>query len=128
MSLSPEVVGGISRMNFAHAPVAVAFLTAPPSGLPHVDRTLAAGCSYWKHASEGHAFYTMPADHENCPVGAFTHGVTMAPAKSQENHSLVGNMIELQYLRSDEEAGLPHFAEALRRMAQPAAHHPRLRP
>jgi len=39
------------------------------------------------------AFYTMPEDHQNCPVGAFTHGVTLAPAKAQELQSLVGLMV-----------------------------------
>ena len=67
-----------------------------------------AGCSYWKHASEGHAFYTTPEDHENCAVGAFTHGVTLAPEKARELESLVGTMVQLQYLRSEEVAGIPH--------------------
>jgi len=35
----------------------------------------------------------MPEDHQNCPVGAFTHGVTLAPAKAQELQSLVGLMV-----------------------------------
>ena len=58
-------------MKLAHPPVAVAFLAAPPIGLPHIDKPLPAGCGYWRHASDGHAFYTTPADHENCTVGAF---------------------------------------------------------
>jgi len=100
-------------MNFRRVPVAVAFLAAPPAGLPHVERMLPAGCSYWQHASDGHAFYTLPADHENCPIGAFTHGVTLAPAKAQELQSLVGMMIELQYLWSDEVAGFPPRTEPM---------------
>ena len=90
------------------APVAVAFLTAPPAGMERIDRPAAAGCGYWKHASDGHAFYTTPEDHQNCTVGAFTHGVTLPPAKAEELQSLMGTMIELQYLRSDEVAGIPH--------------------
>jgi uncharacterized protein (DUF169 family) len=117
MSFSPAVLGTVSRMNLNHVPVAVAFLAVPPAGLPHVDRALPAGCSYWKHAADGHAFYTMPADHENCPVGAFTHGVTLAPAKAQELQSLVGMMIELQYLRSDEVAGIPHRQQPMQCVA-----------
>jgi uncharacterized protein (DUF169 family) len=100
-------------MKLDRAPVAVAFLAAPPAGLPRVDRALPAGCSYWKHASDGHAFYTVAADHENCPIGAFTHGVTLAPAKAQELQGLVGTMIELQYLRRDEVAGIPHRTEPM---------------
>jgi uncharacterized protein (DUF169 family) len=67
-----------------------------------------AGCSYWKHASEGNAFYTTPEDHENCAVGAFTHGVTLSPAKATELEGLIGTMVQLQYLRSEEVPGIPH--------------------
>jgi uncharacterized protein (DUF169 family) len=100
-------------MQLARPPVAVAFLAAPPAGMQRVDRPAAAGCGYWKHASEGHAFFTTPEDHQNCPVGAFTHGVTLPPAKAEELQSLMGTMIELKYLRSDEVAGIPHREEPL---------------
>ena len=59
-------------------------------------------------ASEGRSFYTTADDHQNCPIGALTHGVTLSPAKTEELQSLVGTMIQLQYLRSDEVAGIPH--------------------
>src|SRR5689334_8977886 len=104
MSFGPAALGALSRLKLNHSPVAAAFLPAPPAGVPHVDRALPAGCSYWKHASEGRAFYTVPSDHEGCPVGAFTHGVALGPAKAEELKGLVGTMIELQYLRSDEVA------------------------
>jgi uncharacterized protein (DUF169 family) len=95
-------------MNFAHQPVAVAFLPSPPAGLARIDRALPAGCGYWKHASDGHAFYTTAADHENCTVGAFTHGVTLSAERAKELESVVGTMIQLQYLRSDEVPAIPH--------------------
>ena len=53
------------------------------AGLPRVDRPLPAGCAYWKHASEGHGFYTTPEDHYGCTVGAFTHNVTLPDDKKQ---------------------------------------------
>ena len=108
MSISPELLGSVGRLNLGRPPVAVGFLASPPAGLRRIERAMPAGCSYWKHASEGHAFYTMPEDHENCAVGAFTHGVTLAPEKARELESLVGTMVELQYLRSEEVAGIPH--------------------
>ena len=70
-----------------------------------------AGCAYWKHASEGHRFYTLAEDHYNCTVGAFTHGVTLPPAKAHELTSIVGTMIQLQYLGDDEVATIPHRSE-----------------
>jgi uncharacterized protein (DUF169 family) len=86
----------------------VAFLASPPPGLERIAHPLPAGCSYWKHASEGHAFFTTPEDHENCTVGAFTHGVALPAAKAQELEGLIGTMVQLHYLRSEEVAGIPH--------------------
>ena len=108
MPISPELLEPVGRLHLDRPPVAVGFLGAPPEGLGRIDRPLPAGCSYWKHASEGHAFYTMPEDHENCAVGAFTHGVTLSPAKAKELQGLIGTMVELHYLRGDEVAGIPH--------------------
>ena len=108
MPLSPQILRSVTRLNLVRPPVAVAFLSSPPADLQRIDRPMPAGCSYWKHASEGHAFYTMPEDHGNCAVGAFTHGVTLAPDKVRELESLVGTMVQLQYLRSEEVAGIPH--------------------
>ena len=108
MPISPELLKSVTRLNLDRPPVAVAFLAAPPAGLRRVAHPMPAGCSYWKHASEGHAFYTMPEDHENCAVGAFTHGVTLSAAKAKELEGLIETMVELQYLRKEEVAGIPH--------------------
>jgi uncharacterized protein (DUF169 family) len=108
MYLSPEILNSVVRLNLDRPPVAVGFLSSPPADLGRIDRPMPAGCSFWKHASEGHAFYTTPADHENCAVGAFTHGVTLGPDKARELESLVGTMIQLQYLRREEVGGIPH--------------------
>jgi uncharacterized protein (DUF169 family) len=98
----------LATLQLTRPPVAVAFLDSPPAGLTRIGGPAPAGCSYWKLASEGQAFYTTADDHQNCPVGAFTHGVTLSPAKTEELQSLVGTMIELQYLRSNEIPAIPH--------------------
>jgi uncharacterized protein (DUF169 family) len=108
MTISSELLKPVARLRLNRPPVAVAFLAAPPPGLARIDRPLPAGCSYWKHASEGNAFYTTSEDHENCAVGSFTHGVTLSPAKAKELEGLIGTMVELHYLRSEEVAGIPH--------------------
>jgi uncharacterized protein (DUF169 family) len=113
MSGLMTVMGALSKIQLQRLPVAVAFLAAPPAGVPRIDRSAAAGCGYWKHASDGHMFYTTPADHQNCPVGAYTHGVPLPPGKAEELQALMGTMIQLQYLRSDEVAGIPHREEPL---------------
>jgi uncharacterized protein (DUF169 family) len=94
-------------------PVAVAFLDNPPAGMSRIGGPAPAGCSYWKLASEGREFYTTADDHQNCPVGAFTHGVALSPGKAEELQSLVGTMIELQYLRSDEVPAIPHRVQPM---------------
>jgi uncharacterized protein (DUF169 family) len=113
MALTPAQLEPLTRMKLKRPPVAVAFLPTPPAGLPRIDGPLPAGCGYWKHASDGHAFYTRPEDHENCAVGAFTHGVTLSAERSKELESLVGTMIQLHYLRSEEVAEIPRRQSAM---------------
>ncbi len=104
----------LSQLNLQARPVAVAFLETPPPDLPRIDRPLPAGCGFWKHASEGHSFYTLPEDHYGCPVGAFTHNVELPPAQQRELEGLVGTMVELQYIKADEVPSIPRRTQVLR--------------
>ena len=103
----------LRQLQLDHPPVAVAFLPAPPPGLTRVPRPDAASCAYWRQASEGRAFYTTADDHQNCPVGAFTHGVELSPAKGQELEGLIGTMVELKYLKMEEVPQIPHRLQPL---------------
>jgi uncharacterized protein (DUF169 family) len=114
MTMNQDLLEPLLALGFTNAPVAVAFADAPPSGLERVSRADAAGCGYWKQASEGRAFYTTAEDHENCAVGAFTHGVTLSPERQRELQSLVGTMVELKYLRSEEVPSLPRRTAPLK--------------
>lgn len=114
MPLAPELLKPLTRLNLGRLPVAMAFLDAPPAGLARVDHAQAAGCGYWRQASDGQACYTTAEDHQNCPIGAFTHGVTLPPAKAAELQSLVGTMIRLQYLKGEEVAGIPHREQPMK--------------
>jgi uncharacterized protein (DUF169 family) len=107
MIFPAETLSAFDELELAHAPVAVAFVDSPPAGMSHVSHAEAAGCGYWKRASEGQSFYTTAEDHMYCPVGAFTHGVTLPPDKAAELKSLVGTMIELKYLSGDEVPLIP---------------------
>ena len=89
-------------------PVAIAFRPIAPPGLPRVDAVGPAGCSYWKLAAEGKVFYTEAADHYNCPIGAYTHGVDLPAEKATELEGLMGTMVELEYLKSEEVPNIPH--------------------
>lgn len=96
------------------APVAVTFAAAAPAGIPRVSRPGPAGCAYWKQAAEGAVFYTEAADHFNCPVGAYTHGVGLPPERAKELEGVVGTMVGLQYIRMEEVGALPRRKEPFR--------------
>lgn len=88
-------------------PIAIGFLEAAPEGVGKWDGGAApAGCAFWKAAFAGKSFYTEPADHENCAVGAHTHGIT-APERAAVLMDTVGFMVENGYIRMEEVAGIP---------------------
>jgi uncharacterized protein (DUF169 family) len=88
-------------------PIAVAFQASPPPDLQRVGTAGPSGCTYWKLAAEGQSFYTEAADHYNCPIGSFTHGIDLPPAQTQELEGLVGTMIGLEYIRQEEIPTIP---------------------
>ncbi|MCI0545771.1 MAG: DUF169 domain-containing protein [Candidatus Rokubacteria bacterium] len=94
-------------LGLSRPPVAVAFLPAAPPGVRRVAHAGPAGCAYWKLAQEGHVFYTEAGDHQNCPVGAHTHGVPLRPDTAKELEGVVSTMVGLQYIRMSEVAALP---------------------
>src|SRR5438105_2404245 len=93
-------------------PVAISFRTAAPAGVAHVDKAGASGCSYWKRASQGETFYTLAADHYNCPVGAYTHGVDLPAAQGKELEAVLGTMFQLGYVRPDEVPTIPRRTDS----------------
>ena len=89
------------------APVALAFRDAPPANLPRMTAAAPSGCTFWKRAATGQAFYTEASDHTNCPIGAYTHGINLPPAQAKELQGVLETMIELGYLRPEEVPGIP---------------------
>jgi uncharacterized protein (DUF169 family) len=93
-------------LHLASPPVAIAFVDAAPSGVPHVSAVEAAGCGYWRRA-EGEVFYTSADDHKRCPIGAHTHHVTLSPAEQQELMGLVQTMVGLSYIKMEDVQRIP---------------------
>lgn len=89
------------------APVAITFQATAPAGVPRIPTAAASSCTYWKRAAEGQTFYTEAADHYNCPIGGYTHGVDLPAAQVQELQGVVETMVSLGYLRSEEVPGIP---------------------
>ena len=75
-----------SVLGLAAPPIAITFSNQAPDGVEAFDapvaeptpagRTgrVAAGCVFWMRAAD-RTFTTVPADHGNCSVGMYTHGL-----------------------------------------------------
>ena len=92
-------------------PVAIGFREAAPEGMSRINEVAPSGCTYWKYAAQGGIFYTDAADHYGCPIGAHTHGVDLPEEAAKELESLVGTMVELEYLSMEEVEGIPRRQE-----------------
>jgi uncharacterized protein (DUF169 family) len=96
-------------LGLQRSPVAVAFQSSAPDGMPRIDQSAVSGCTYWKLAAEGRTFYTEAADHYGCPVGSHTHGIDLPEQTAKELERLVGTMVELQYIAMEEVPGIPQL-------------------
>jgi hypothetical protein len=65
-------------------PVAVAFRSSPPPGVAKFSGTEPSGCSFWRLAAAERTFYTVPADHHNCPIGSYTHNIPLPAERAQD--------------------------------------------
>jgi uncharacterized protein (DUF169 family) len=73
-------------LGLAAPPIAITFANAEPDNIGRFDEKMPpatedgrtgrvpAGCVFWMRATE-RAFVTVPADHANCSVGSYTHGL-----------------------------------------------------
>src|SRR5207247_5327250 len=89
----------------ARAPVAITFCHAAPAGGRKLDGSVPSGCTFWKVAATAPAgqgaFYTVAADHQNCPIGAHTHNVPQVDGGRMLNEML-GMMAGLGYVKMEE--------------------------
>lgn len=96
-----------SDLGLTRRPVAVTFRDAPPPGVAPFKGTAPSGCSFWRLAAEGAAFYTVPADHYNCPIGAYTHNIPLPADRATELQDTLGFMADIGYVRMEEVPGIP---------------------
>jgi uncharacterized protein (DUF169 family) len=96
------------------APVALTFQDTPPANISRIAAPAPSGCTYWKIAAEGKAFYTEASDHYNCPIGAFTHNVELSPERMEELQGVVNTMVNLSYIRPEEIPAIPQRKEKLK--------------
>ncbi len=88
------------------APIALAFVDAPPAGVATSDAVVPSTCSFWREAEKG-VFFAAADKHFNCPVGTFVMGFDMPKAVSDELMELVGTMTKCGYISGDEPGQIP---------------------
>lgn len=93
-------------LRLSRRPVAIAFRDAPPPDVLPLAGSQPSGCSFWRLASGGEVFYTVPADHLNCPVGSFTHNIPMPAEREPELKGVLAMMWDVGYIRM---ADIPAF-------------------
>lgn len=93
-------------------PVAVAFLDAEPAGVKKFEGTQPSGCSFWRLAAEGRTFYTIPENHFNCAVGAYTHNIALSPEREKETEQTLQMLFDLGYVKPEEVPQIPRLLTA----------------
>jgi len=93
-------------------PVAVAFLDAAPEGVKKFEGTQPSGCSFWRIAAEGRTFYTIPENHFNCAVGAYTHTIELSPAREKVTEQTLKMMFDVGYVKPEEIPRIPRLAKS----------------
>lgn len=66
-----------------------------------------SGCSFWRLASDGRVFFTVPGDHYNCPIGSYTHNIPLPVDRANDLGDTLGLMTDLGYVRMEEVPGIP---------------------
>lgn len=105
-----------SSLGLEHAPVAITFHDdATSNGAPSFDAPMseptddgrrgrvAASCVFWMHGHHS-TFRTAPADHGNCSVGRYTHG--LADAEDIVDKADVAALLEVGWVTMEAFAGV----------------------
>lgn len=100
-----------SVVKLGRRPVAVSFLDAEPASTTKFEGTEPSGCSFWRLAAEGRTFYTLPQNHFNCAVGAYTHNIPLSPEREKETEQTLKMMFDLGYVKPEEVPQIPRLAK-----------------
>jgi len=101
----------VETLGLRRRPVAVSFLKAPPAGVAKFEGAVPSGCSFWRLAADGRTFYTTPEDHYKCPIGSYTHNITLPPERAAELDETLALMGSLGYVKMEEVPGIPRLPE-----------------
>jgi|SRR5579872_1344077 len=96
-------------LHLRRRPVAVSFLDQEPAAPAKFAGSMPSGCSFWRLAAAGQSFYTVPSDHLNCPIGSYTHSISLPEARRAELTATLTLMTEIGYISMDEVPGIPRL-------------------
>ncbi len=88
------------------APVAVTFADRVPEGVPTFQGSVPAGCCFWQEAAT-RVFATVPADHDLCSIGVYTHHLEAGPEHAQNLQDSLKVFGDLGYVRLDDLPFIP---------------------
>jgi uncharacterized protein (DUF169 family) len=101
-----------SAVTLPRRAVAVTFLDSEPTDITKFQGTEPSSCSFWRLAAAGRAFYTVPENHFNCAVGAYTHNIALSPEREKETGDTLKLMFDLGYVKPEEVPQIPRLAKA----------------
>ncbi|HKV24810.1 MAG TPA: DUF169 domain-containing protein [Candidatus Acidoferrum sp.] len=109
VALEEKFRGAVS---LAKRPVAVAFLDEAPEGVRRFEGSEPSGCSFWRLAARGEVFCTVPENHFNCAVGAYTHNIALSTEREKETEQTLKMMFDLGYVKPEEVPQIPRLEKA----------------
>jgi uncharacterized protein (DUF169 family) len=101
-----------AAVKLARRPVAVTFADAAPANVERFSGTEPSSCSFWRLAAAGRVFYTVPENHFNCAVGAYTHNISLSPEREKETEQTLKMMFDLGYVKPEEVPQIPRLGKA----------------
>jgi uncharacterized protein (DUF169 family) len=104
-----QQIGAVTKA--ARRPVAVTFLQQIPAHVDKFDGSQPSGCSFWRLAASGKMFYTVPENHFNCAVGAYTHNIPLSPQRQNETEQTLKMMFDLGYVKPEELPQIPRLPQ-----------------
>lgn len=99
-------------LHLPRRPVAVTFRDSAPVGVPQCVGIEPSGCSFWRIATEGRTFYTVPRDHYNCSIGSHTHNIALPPDRAEELEQTLSFMAGIGYIKIEEVPDIPRLAQS----------------
>jgi uncharacterized protein (DUF169 family) len=101
-----------TAVKLARRPVAVTFLDSAPAHVERFSGTEPSSCSFWRLAARGRVFYTVPENHFNCAVGAYTHNIALSPEREGETGETLKMMFDLGYVKPEDVPQIPRLSKA----------------